>query len=60
MLKFNRWYDGLKEPWRFITAAALIFPTIFLINSGGSLTVIGGIWAVALVIVRVQCLMQHL
>jgi hypothetical protein len=28
--KLNRWYDSLKEPWRFLTAIGLTMPAILL------------------------------
>ncbi len=34
LVKLNRWYDSLKDPWRFITAILLVLPPIILANIG--------------------------
>lgn len=40
--RFNNWYDGLREPWRFLTAMGLATIGIALLASGNVLMAVFG------------------
>ena len=49
---FNKWYDALQEPWRFLTAMSLIMVGIVTVSAGGLTACFGAIWLVALLLIR--------
>jgi len=52
---FNKWYNGIKEPWRFFFAFSLCIPVFAGMGSGQPLLVIGAIsYACMLVMIRVS------
>lgn len=34
MDRFNRWYDGIQEPWRFLTMLGLVTPAFVGLSLG--------------------------
>ncbi len=46
MLKrFNRWYDGLQEPWRFLFFLVILMGWVPLMYTASTTAyVIGGVW----------------
>jgi hypothetical protein len=53
--RFNTWYDGLKEPWKILTALGLSMPVIVLMATGAvSFIILGFIFAVLLICVRAE------
>jgi hypothetical protein len=52
--KFNKWYDALQEPWRFLTALGLASVGIGLLATGKFvLSFLGFFWILFLLFVRV-------
>lgn len=53
--KFNMWYDGLQEPWRFMTALVLASVPVYLLATGVmSAMVLGAIFVLLLICVRAE------
>jgi hypothetical protein len=51
--KFNKWYDALPEPWRFLLAMTLIMTGITGLSFGGPFVkVVSAIYLFVLTIVR--------
>jgi hypothetical protein len=52
--KFNRWYNGIREPWRFLTAFAICMP-FFLGAAANSIGLIlaGFLYAILLICIRI-------
>ena len=51
---FNRWYNGIKEPWRFAFAFTLCIPVFVGMGSGKPLLVVSAIsYAIMLVCIRI-------
>ncbi len=48
--RFNRWYDNLKEPKRFLVALAIVTPWFVSLASNEPTVVIGGFFYVLLLI----------
>ncbi|MBI5733249.1 hypothetical protein HY967_04880 [Candidatus Jorgensenbacteria bacterium] len=50
----NSWYDGVREPWRFLLAMVLILTGMYLIDSQTPVLVwIGIIYFILLVVPRI-------
>jgi hypothetical protein len=53
--QLNRWYDGLKEPWRFLLAMALTMSGICALSYGGvQVRLAAAVYLAVLVLVRMK------
>lgn len=60
MNKFHKWYDSLKEPWRFFTFMSFLVPLVLLASYGGVLgLVISAIVLIALIVWRREYLIRR-
>lgn len=47
-----KWYDRMKEPWRMLTALALVSPSFVLLNMSQPWNYIGAVWLVTICMTR--------
>ena len=57
LVKINRWYDGLKEPWRLFGMCIMVWPAIMVLANSSSvpnwLWLISAGWLAFVLFVRV-------
>lgn len=52
--KFNTWYDGLGEPWKFLMALCLSVPALAIATGTTSMVILAFIYIFLLVAVRME------
>jgi hypothetical protein len=52
--KFNTWYDGIQEPWKFMLLLSLTMPCLIFLASGyAPLIIAGWLYGLSLIGVRI-------
>lgn len=55
MDRFNKWYDALQEPWRFLLAIALIMSGIWALQFGNPIVrIVAAFYLIVLGITRTK------
>ena len=51
--KFNNWYEGIQEPWRFVTALSIAMP-VFILMAMDSVPLILAGWFYAFILLTIR------